>query len=433
VPQATVDDNNPTSPTSRASGAICEVWALTGFCKFGQKCWKEHPKFVDVQLDQNVAEPVTKKFQEWLQSRSQPLSPDRRSGSSMERNPSFEHRSPMQRADSWNSIRSPITSPTRGMSAPAFSAQEYAQAQELLVHLERFHEVVPSLVQLVNSGRLTLHSLMPMLHSTAVRASITPNLYARCAAQLRDEFPGEAAKCERLLCSLVHSMAMNALSNFFPTTMDDYQSCLRNAAFLGDLYLFGIAKEKEMDEFLQLLLLNFEKHTLERQDLRVQMLCQVLTASGYQMRANEHRRIQALTQEVKSPETLRSLWALLATIPPPALMPVSVGRPFTPTTPFASPTTSYSAPSPYSPTTPMPYSPSMPYSPAMSPYPPAPLSPTSYPEQHSGSWELASPGDQPEEAPIPHFPSVESLGHLSGGEEDRKSELFVHQPYGPAL
>eukprot|EP00668_Euglena_longa_P007203 GGOE01008616.1.p1 GENE.GGOE01008616.1~~GGOE01008616.1.p1 ORF type:complete len:259 (-),score=41.82 GGOE01008616.1:647-1387(-) len=50
---------------------ICEVWALTGFCKFGARCWKQHPERV-AQADAPVAEPVTRKFQEWLLSQSHP-------------------------------------------------------------------------------------------------------------------------------------------------------------------------------------------------------------------------------------------------------------------------------------------------------------------------------------------------------------------------
>eukprot|EP00667_Euglena_gracilis_P003559 EG_transcript_3567 len=45
---------------------ICEVWTLTGFCKYGPRCWKQHPRLA-VQLAAPVAEPKTLKFQNWLQ------------------------------------------------------------------------------------------------------------------------------------------------------------------------------------------------------------------------------------------------------------------------------------------------------------------------------------------------------------------------------
>eukprot|EP00667_Euglena_gracilis_P024348 EG_transcript_27968 len=49
---------------------ICEVWALTGFCKYGPRCWKQHPQ-LSAQSSAPVAEPITLKFQQWLQSRLQ--------------------------------------------------------------------------------------------------------------------------------------------------------------------------------------------------------------------------------------------------------------------------------------------------------------------------------------------------------------------------
>eukprot|EP00667_Euglena_gracilis_P008944 EG_transcript_9070 len=50
------------------SRPICEVWTLTGFCKFGPRCWKQHPQLA-AQLATPLAEPVTQKFREWLQRR----------------------------------------------------------------------------------------------------------------------------------------------------------------------------------------------------------------------------------------------------------------------------------------------------------------------------------------------------------------------------
>eukprot|EP00667_Euglena_gracilis_P004721 EG_transcript_4747 len=50
---------------------VCEVWSLTGFCKFGARCWKQHPDRAP-QADGPAAEPVTRKFQEWLLTRAHP-------------------------------------------------------------------------------------------------------------------------------------------------------------------------------------------------------------------------------------------------------------------------------------------------------------------------------------------------------------------------
>eukprot|EP00667_Euglena_gracilis_P025409 EG_transcript_29831 len=44
---------------------VCEVWALTGFCKFGARCWKQHPQ-LEAQAPSPLAEPLTQKFKEWL-------------------------------------------------------------------------------------------------------------------------------------------------------------------------------------------------------------------------------------------------------------------------------------------------------------------------------------------------------------------------------
>eukprot|EP00668_Euglena_longa_P010433 GGOE01012630.1.p1 GENE.GGOE01012630.1~~GGOE01012630.1.p1 ORF type:complete len:334 (+),score=37.02 GGOE01012630.1:59-1003(+) len=67
----------PACPTAAVAGTvndparpICEVWALTGFCKYGPRCWKQHPQLT-AQLASPVAEPITHKFQQWLQTRLQ--------------------------------------------------------------------------------------------------------------------------------------------------------------------------------------------------------------------------------------------------------------------------------------------------------------------------------------------------------------------------
>ena len=56
-----------------ADTQVCEVWALSGFCKFGTKCWKEHPERLRQVVSERVVaegvqEPITKKFQGWMHS-----------------------------------------------------------------------------------------------------------------------------------------------------------------------------------------------------------------------------------------------------------------------------------------------------------------------------------------------------------------------------
>ena len=52
-------------PLEQLAGTqVCEVWALSGFCKFGTKCWKEHPEML--RRGVCATEPITRKFQGWM-------------------------------------------------------------------------------------------------------------------------------------------------------------------------------------------------------------------------------------------------------------------------------------------------------------------------------------------------------------------------------
>ena len=53
---------------------ICKVWALTGFCKFGQSCWNLHPTPQGAPA-KKIVEPLTKKFKTWVLSQ-QPCAPE---------------------------------------------------------------------------------------------------------------------------------------------------------------------------------------------------------------------------------------------------------------------------------------------------------------------------------------------------------------------
>jgi hypothetical protein len=53
-------------PLVAPSANVCEVWALTGFCKFGKACWKSHPTSPQVTPTNNqISKPLTKNFEEW--------------------------------------------------------------------------------------------------------------------------------------------------------------------------------------------------------------------------------------------------------------------------------------------------------------------------------------------------------------------------------
>ena len=43
---------------------VCEVWWLTGFCKFGVRCWNNHPP-TEAGAGGRISKPVTKSFEEF--------------------------------------------------------------------------------------------------------------------------------------------------------------------------------------------------------------------------------------------------------------------------------------------------------------------------------------------------------------------------------
>lgn len=275
----------------KASTPICEVWALTGFCKFGSKCWKQHINVGETQLEAPVAEPLTKKFQEWLQSRTY-------QGAGSE-----GWKGPSQNGSVKAGPQCPPQAPHRNVDHP--------------------DTIVPQLLQLIQAGHGP-QDLASILHSAALRASVPGSMYARCARIVRDALPlQDQENFDKLSCGLVYATMRNVLSSHAPRTIEEHHVCLRNAAFLGELFLFGIAQPHDLENHLELLLFHFEDG-LRHQDIRVQMMSQLLTVLGphYQVNPAHHQRIYGLAQSCPTPAVAHGLWSLLGALThPPAAAP----------------------------------------------------------------------------------------------------------------
>jgi len=278
------------------SNDVCEVWALSGFCKFGSKCRKQHPPGIGSPLHEPVAEPFTRKFQEWLQSQGVP--------------------------------RNPPAGPTEPESLSRFKA--------LLRMLDRYAEVAPQLLRLVQpSGALDPRTAVSAIHNAAITGPFPSFLYADLFALLRLQV-SHTSDYHNMDGDL--SFLMIATGRHILVNPMDQRSCVRNVRLLAELFRRGVALPPTVDVVLHSLLTEVPPSAHAR-SFRANVVSELLAGVGpeYLVKPTDSRRLRVLQLGLSSPRPHTTdsprppLWATLIN-PQPAFpaTDVCVGAPLAP-------------------------------------------------------------------------------------------------------
>jgi hypothetical protein len=159
-PQLNLDAPAPVSQlcVTPAHTRVCEVWALTGFCKFGERCRDYHPA---------VEEPITKVCAPATTQRMTVASRDKARRLS-ECSWSDEEVSAEERSSNGSRPSTPTPPP---MAAPAYM-QAWWEVDAMVFHLSyhNFDGTLQRLFQLLHSPAtgLTLERILPVLFGKAI-------------------------------------------------------------------------------------------------------------------------------------------------------------------------------------------------------------------------------------------------------------------------
>ena len=147
---------------------------LTGFCKFGDRCWKKHPKAGPATTSAKIAEPVTRKFQGWMQAQEQM------------KNPRPNEASP------------PLTlSSTMGTLNTSKQTDQHLQNTSLF--LDRLLNSMDHTLELFQTAvkvtGLPIRELLPVLHAKALSEVRGGKKFVRLALHLREQSTRPLTAC----------------------------------------------------------------------------------------------------------------------------------------------------------------------------------------------------------------------------------------------
>lgn len=229
-PQLSLDAPAPVTHVVAAPShvRVCEVWALTGFCKFGSRCRDYHPA---------VEEPITKVCA--------PATTVRMTTASREAARRMSECSWSEDGLSADESSRPCTPPPAAMVAPtpqpAFM-QSWYEVEGLIVNLNHynFDATLKRLVGLLTVGSCTIDSLMPiMMNKTVDNFERLASLMSMMCRNLCDLYP-EAQRydfqCQllRLVDRVLHMTPEGHESDEQLMAMARRQR--GSVAFLGELF-----------------------------------------------------------------------------------------------------------------------------------------------------------------------------------------------------
>ena len=241
------------------SAGVCKVWVLTGFCKFGDKCWHKHPAPGPAAPATCIAEPLTKKFQGWMQSRE----------------PQKAAQYPAPEATSRSSHPAPAPTPApEPMKLPSGHT-----LHTTIVLLERLTTNPEHTLQLlcqaaVDGTGLAFHELLPLVHAKALSELRAGPMLVRLALRLR---PALAAEEHEAFDQQFYGILKESiLSTLECGTASQMVRGVRNAKVLAEALLHGLVKPQQVTDILSLVSSQLAAQSAEHQDLRLLLLGHLL-------------------------------------------------------------------------------------------------------------------------------------------------------------
>ena len=226
---------------------VCEVWLHTGRCKFGEKCWKQHPSRTMAAAAQ-ILQPLVKKCE------------------------------PVE-------ATLPMRSLYRGGPLPCGSISKPVDQnmRNSIALFERLKLNPEKALEFFSQDGLSIRAMLPLLHAMTVKNSFTGLAYVNFIVLLRHTLPTAAGKrqvdqmfFDTIKCSMSRTLEMDTSKSRIAIVLR--ARGVRNVHVLTEALSHALVGQEQVAEIVSLLTADLETQSAEHQDLRVLLLSHLLGA-----------------------------------------------------------------------------------------------------------------------------------------------------------
>lgn len=292
------------------SDDLCDVWMLTGFCKFGDMCRNYHPPLDESLLGIPIAPPITQKYKD-----SQNMKTNRRH-QCFYRDDSEPYK---EQTDLVSTVKAQLLSTLPDFAiTPASSLQRFFQTSNDLnesssshtpssincdkslrkvngvlnrLTVEKFEFCVQQLHELMSSpDGTTLQRVLPMVFAKAVTEEKLCQLYTRL---LRRFYffadPSDQPAMSSHLMSLIRRLLFGIDSIMSQVSDDEQQQAkikvkrLGNMQFLGEIFMEELVSLQDVVDTLESLFELISTVIAEEAAFHCQLACKLLITAGKRM------------------------------------------------------------------------------------------------------------------------------------------------------
>eukprot|EP01006_Ploeotia_vitrea_P047924 TRINITY_DN67177_c2_g2_i3.p1 TRINITY_DN67177_c2_g2~~TRINITY_DN67177_c2_g2_i3.p1 ORF type:complete len:487 (+),score=87.67 TRINITY_DN67177_c2_g2_i3:84-1544(+) len=291
---------------SQQNRHVCTVFVLTGYCKYGDKCFGLHPRMEDNAfcLPATAAKPLSKDVLKSLNDSGDEAT------SSTEEETVEKHERGSESAGSEDTALSngtQHTSNTSGsscVSSPSTVSSVCSgsnaqtgvkKALGLLnkITAQSFDKVLIQIFKLLTcegDDGVSLQQLVPLLFAKAITEPIVRPLYARICKHLHDLLPADQQPgFVEQISDLINQLLLQDLTGM----AEMKKRLIGTGEFVGQLYLIGLFKRMQLlTRVAQLIQGTCNKNnqkpaTTEEAAMTVEIICSILTIVGLNLEAND--------------------------------------------------------------------------------------------------------------------------------------------------
>jgi hypothetical protein len=276
-PDATESDKEK---CTEVKPGVCGVWVLTGFCKFGENCWNEHPTTSNATTESKITEPLTRKFKSSVRTQEQ-------SKSSEEAKAEHPADGGAQNTDA---VQDTVDE-TLGDAEVEVEVTPEPMDQKLLdaiLLLQRLKANPQLTIELLSKATtdgtgLCYQELLPLVHNKVLAVGGSSSAYIKLAQLVRQSLQAaEHDAFDQLFYSILKSPISNICSLDMSSPGQAHVAQLlrgravKNLQVLTDALSVGLVKPDQVTEVVSLLSTDVHSLGAEEQDLRVLLLSHVL-------------------------------------------------------------------------------------------------------------------------------------------------------------
>jgi hypothetical protein len=258
---------------------VCGVWVLTGFCKFGENCWNEHPTTSNATMETKITEPVTRKFRSWVRT-TQELSKSAEEAKA-------KHPGDCD-AQNTNAVQDTGDETPDDAEVEVTPGPVDQKLPDAIVLLERLKANPQLTIELLSKATmdgtgLCYQELLPLVHNKVLAVGGSGSAYIKLAQLVRQSLQAvEHDAFDQLFYSILKSPISKVCSLDMRSPEQAHVAQLlrgravKNLQVLTHALSVGLLQPDQLAEVVSLLSTNVRSLSAEEQDLRVLLLSHLL-------------------------------------------------------------------------------------------------------------------------------------------------------------